>query len=73
MAKKKPCEWCEDDDYGEPQEGRNGFCVWLEVYPYNNLIAFTAQANDEEGAMQEAYVTMPMNYCPNCGRKLEGL
>lgn len=29
-----------------------------------------AQANDEDGFMIEDDIEIPMNYCPNCGRKL---
>lgn len=68
--KRKPCEFCDGEYEGETREGRNGYYIWYEVYPFSNLIAFFAQANDEEGEMIENYVQIPMNYCPKCGRKL---
>lgn len=68
--RKKPCEWCEDDVYGDYIEHRNGYCLWYEVYPFNNLLAVIAQANDEDGELIEDSVQIPMNFCPNCGRDL---
>ena len=68
--RKKPCEWCEDTVTGDYIEHRNGYCLWYEVYPFNNLIAVIAQANDENGELIEDSVQIPMNFCPNCGRDL---
>ena len=68
--RKKPCEYCENDLFPDYIEDRNGFCLWAEFYPLNNIIAVTAQANDEIGEMIERHFEIPMNYCPNCGRKL---
>ena len=69
--KRKPCEFCSDSfvttDY---IEGKNGFCLWIEIYPFNQFIAAIAQANDEDGAMIEGHIDLPMNFCPNCGRDL---
>lgn len=70
MAKKNPCEICEDTFTSEYIEHRNGYCLWAEFYPYNNLIAVIAQANDENGELIEDSYSIQMNYCPNCGRKL---
>lgn len=36
--KKKPCEWCEEDIFSDYIEGRWGYCLWYEVYPFNNHI-----------------------------------
>lgn len=68
--KKIPCEWCEDDSTTAYIEDRNGFCLWAEIYPFENVISCIAQANDENGEMIERYLALPMNYCPYCGRKL---
>ena len=68
--RKKPCEYCEDTWSTEYKDHRNGYCLWLEIYPYNNLIAAIAQANDEDGEMIEDAVEIPMHFCPNCGRDL---
>ena len=71
MARKRtPCEWCSDDVYGDYVEGPWGYCLWYEVYPFNNLIAVIAQANDEVGDLIEKAVELPMNFCLNCGRDL---
>ena len=67
---KKPCEFCNDEFESEYKERRNGYCIWLEVYPQNNVMSFMAQANDENGEMIEDYYEVAMNYCPVCGRKL---
>lgn len=68
--KRTPCEWCEDDYFPDYVTHRNGYCLWIEAYPFNNVITANAQANDEDGEMIEDYIEIPMNYCPNCGRKL---
>lgn len=69
--RKTACEYCGDEMYATPYKThRNGYCLWAEYYPFNNVISVFAQANDEDGEMIEDYVDIPMNYCPNCGRKL---
>lgn len=71
MARRqKPCEFCEDTWFSDYKEHRNGYCMWFEIYPFNNVIAAIAQANDEEGEMIEDSLEIPMNFCPNCGRDL---
>ena len=69
--RKGPCEFCDGTHDTEYKTMRNGFCIWLEVYPENNNLSFIAQANDENGEMQEDYITVQMNYCPVCGLKWE--
>lgn len=69
-SRKKGCEWCEEEIYGDTIEHPNGFLMWLEVYPFNNFMSVTCQANNEEGEAMEDDIQIPMNYCPNCGRKL---
>ena len=70
MARSKPCEYCEDDYFGDYQEHKNGFVMWFEFYPFNGLLAVTAQANDEEGELLEDTITFNLSHCPFCGRKL---
>lgn len=70
--RKKPCPYCEDNNTSNYVEHRNGFCIWYEVYPFNNIISFIAQANDEDGELIEDSIEIPMDYCPACGRKLIG-
>lgn len=71
MARKRiPCEFCNGEYEPEYIEGRNGYCLWMEVYPENNLIGVIAQCNDDMGDMIERSVEIQMNYCPVCGRKL---
>lgn len=67
---KKPCDFCSDEREVEYKEHRNGYCIWLETYPLNMVMAFMAQANNEEGEMIEDCIEVEMNYCPVCGRKL---
>ena len=70
MSKRpvKACEYCEADHWDSEFVGRNQ--VSVELYPETNFIAVTAflQSNDDE--IQEVCFNIPMNYCPNCGRKL---
>ena len=68
--RRKPCEFCEEEQYGDYVEGRNGYCAWYEFYPFNGLLAFIAQANDEGGELIEGHVDISVNYCPVCGRRL---
>lgn len=69
--KRTPCEFCEGDWATDYKDHRNGYCLWAEIYPFNNLISVIAQANDEEGELIEDYISINMNYCPVCGRRLE--
>ena len=43
----------------------------LEIYPDNGFIGIgIVQLNDEGEIILEENYDIPMNYCPNCGRKL---
>ena len=66
----RPCEFCQEDTSSDYVERRNGYCLWYEVYPFNNVISVYCQANDELGEMMEERIDIDMNYCPVCGRKL---
>lgn len=68
---KKPCEFCEDTWFTDYKEHRNGYCLWAEIYPFNNLIAVISQANDENGELIEDAIQLRMDYCPACGRRLD--
>ena len=68
--KVKACDFCNGEYESEYRDHRNGYCLWMEVYPNNHLIAVIAQANDENGDMIEDFLNIEMNYCPVCGRKL---
>ena len=70
MARKKPCEFCEEEWASDYKDHRNGYCLYMEVYPFNNKIVVISQANDELGEMIEDCIDIQMNYCPVCGRKL---
>ena len=70
MAKKKPCEYCEDASWFS-LDGRNGHQLYVEIYPDENYIGVTSYGADENGDADELSTTVPMHYCPNCGRKLE--
>ena len=67
---RKPCEFCQEEVFSDYKEHRNGYCLWYEIYPFNNLMAVICQANDEEGELIEDSIELPMNFCPNCGRDL---
>lgn len=68
--KKKPCEFCEGD-WDTNQDEVNGHQLCVEVYPENNFIGITSFALDEVGDTTELTADIPLNYCPNCGRKLD--
>lgn len=68
--KRTPCDFCSGEYWPDGIDRRNGYYLWMEVYPFNNLIAVIAQANDENGEMIEEAIQIPMNFCPNCGRDL---
>lgn len=72
MSRKiTPCDFCSGEYESEYKDHRNGYCLWLEVYLFNNLIAAICQANDENGEMIEDSIEIQMNYCPVCGRDLQ--
>ena len=70
MAKKKPCEWCEGEQWNV-FSGQNGHQLYVEIYPDSNYIGVTSFGADDSGESEELKADIPMNYCPNCGRKLD--
>lgn len=72
MAKrKKPCDFCEGDTASDEYiEHGNGYCMWYEFYPDNQLLSIICQANDENGECMEDSINFDIQYCPMCGRKL---
>lgn len=72
MARTKLCDFCNGEYEPDYIQARNGYCLWMDVKPWDNTIDISAQANDEDGFMIEESISVPMNYCPKCGRKLTG-
>lgn len=70
MAKKKPCEFCEADNW-YTEDGANQHSVSVEIYPDYYYIGITSFAPREDGDMDEIKLSLEMKYCPVCGRKLE--
>ena len=68
MAKKKPCEYCIEDHWDSESIGKNQ--VSVEIYPEANFIGVTAYLQNLSEETEELTFNIPMNYCPNCGRKL---
>lgn len=68
--KIKPCDFCSGDYEQDYIMDRNGYCLWLDVNPFDNVMTVSAQANTEDGFMMEHSMDIQMNYCPMCGRKL---
>ena len=68
---KKPCEYCNEDHWDSESIGRNQ--VSVEIYPEANFIGVTAFLQNLSEEMEEVTFNIPMNYCPVCGRKLEGI
>lgn len=64
---KKPCEYCDEEltmivsDLGDD--------LTVEIYP-GKMIAAIAFFKSESGELEQETCPIPMNYCPNCGRKL---
>lgn len=68
--RKKPCEFCEEEWATDYKTHRNGYCLWVEIYPFNNIMTAWAQSDDENGYLIEDSIDISLNYCPECGRKL---
>lgn len=68
---KKPCEFCEQEQIWQTDyDARNVFGS-VEIYPENFFIGvcFQGKSDDGEQTFEQSF-DIPMNYCPNCGRKL---
>ena len=68
---KPPCEYCEQG-YNELMTltSEDSDDLIMEMYP-GNCISVYAYMRDESGELTEANISIPMNYCPVCGRKWE--
>lgn len=66
--RRKPCELCQDEIIDSQYVGRSQLCV--EIYPEIGNIYVGAYFDDEAGESQELSYNIPMNFCPNCGRRL---
>lgn len=63
-----PCEYCEEELTQIPSN--LGDDLVMELYPGKLISATAFFINQSDEGMEEACVGIPMNYCPNCGRKL---
>ena len=63
---KKQCEYCEDELIVLSADNTNDLSV--EIYP-GKMIYCGGWFKDESGEMIEGAIQIPLNYCPNCGRK----
>jgi hypothetical protein len=70
MPKKAPCELCEDWQQHKT-EGTGNHELYVELYPANGHIAVLSYATKPDGELEELEMEIPMNYCPNCGKKLQ--
>ena len=68
MAKKKLCEFCEPEFTKVESMDNNN--LTMEVYPGKMIsaVAFFFDPKTEE--TYEATVSIPMDFCPVCGRRL---
>lgn len=69
MPKKKPCEFCEMED-NIAEDTVDNLQLSIESYPYNNFIGICLTGLDTNEHEVEINFEIPLNYCPNCGRKL---
>ena len=72
MARKRtPCEWCEAEQFIRVTDEAKNVDATLEIYPDECFMGLNVQGmNDDGGMTSEDTLDIPMNYCPNCGRKL---
>lgn len=42
--RRKACGFCEDNNYGNYIEHRNGYCLWYEFYPFHQNLSVICQA-----------------------------
>ncbi len=70
--RKKPCEFCEEDNWYS-KEGTGAHQLAIEFYFGNNLLGITSFADGADGETEELQEDIELNYCPVCGRKLEGI
>ena len=69
--KQKPCEWCDQELIIRTDYDARNMSGTLELYPDQALMAVCLQGISDDGALTyEQSIDIPMNYCPNCGRKL---
>jgi hypothetical protein len=72
MARKKtePCDFC-DCGYGDVLRigSEDSDDLTLELYPGHIISASAIMYNPRTEETYEATVSVPMNYCPVCGRK----
>ena len=67
---KPPCEYCDcgfDDWLGIESDA--GADLTLEIYPGHCISASAILYNPRTEETHEASVSIPMNFCPVCGRK----
>lgn len=64
---KKSCEYCTDELTQITADNTEDLI--MEIYPGKAVVCF-GFFKDNTGETVEASVEIPMNYCPNCGRKL---
>ena len=70
MRRQKACEFCEDERWETIDVGRNASAS-MEVYPDNCHISVVVQGTSDDGELTgEETLTIEMNFCPVCGRKL---
>ena len=72
MARKRtPCEWCDGERFFQLAESARNVQGGVEIYPDNGFMSFYVQGMDDDGALKaEDSMDIPLNFCPNCGRKL---
>lgn len=69
--KQKPCEWCDGELFLRTDEGAKNVQGHIEIYPDIGAISvyFFGISDDGETTHEQSY-HLPMNFCPNCGRRL---
>ncbi len=68
--KREPCEYC-DQGYDDWTQVVSEDCedLTIELYPGHVIAAHAVMTNVHTEERYDASVSIPFNYCPNCGRK----
>lgn len=68
--KTKPCEYCEGDRVTLIEENIDNLSIGADAYPENAFLGFYIMGLSAEEKEVDLTFDIPMNFCPNCGRRL---
>ena len=69
--KQEPCEYCEGDWQSySALEGDDADKLTIDLYPGHMISATAVLYNPRTEETEEVSVSVPMDFCPACGRDL---